>query len=334
MGDSNHEDLAPACLKSVIAEEEWVGLSGTVYGSDGKTPLEGVVVSLNQGNKKIDYMTTQSDGKYHFTVPAGVYNLVAQYQQSSETVMVTVNDATKQDIVMSGSNTGSILKVNAEGDKDFGVAVGGLNDEAQSIREKENIPDNKNVSVVMTVELKTDETAKNASSFNSLSQNKSFMFFDVTVEKTVGSDTTAMSTTTNVIEIAVPYEKINRHDLAVYYSDGTGVRALKESSGKEEGTYRIDKENGYIYIYTNRFSTSAIGYTPHYKLSNTVELGSFKGKANVFLIGQNGEGIFKLENASISKIGFADIPKGKYIMTLTWSDGATNTLTVPITVSK
>ena len=333
-GDSNHNDLAPYCLKVVIAEEEWVGLSGTVYYSDGVTPLENVVVTLMQGDKKVDYVTTKTDGKYSFTVPTGIYNVVAERQNTSETIMVTVFENTTQNIVMSGSQTESLLKVNSNGDSSFGVAVGGLDKEADSIRNVENIPDNKSVSVVMTVELKTDETAKNASSFNSLSENKSFMFFDVTVEKTVDSRKTTLNTTTNVIEIAVPYKQINRHDLTVYYSDGTGVRTFTESSSKENGTYRIDKANGYIYIYTNRFSTFAIGYTPHYKLNSEVTLGAFKGKVSAVLTGQNGEGVYKLENVNVSGIRFADVPKGKYSMKLTWNDGATNTLTVPVKVSK
>ena len=331
VADRNHNDLSPTYVKVVIAEESWVTLSGVLYENDGKTPLGDSVVTLTKGNQQIDYVITDSNGNYEFIVPEGTYNIVANGHGVSATGMVKIFDNTSQDFVMSGGKTESIIKVN--GDSNFGITAGGLNEEAYSIRKSGNIDSDTNVSVLMTVESKADNTAKNTAAFSTLMRRKSFMFFDVKLEATVGSNITVLKTTNNVLEIAVPYTKVNRRGLSVYYSDGSGVKSFKESDSKENGTYSIDKENGFIYIYSNQFSTFAIGYIPYYHVKSTVSLGSFKGNATVILDGQNGEGNFELKDIDLSKISFADIPKGEYKMSVTWKDGATNTLTMPITVS-
>ena len=331
VADRNHNDLSPTYVKVVIAEESWVTLSGVLYENDGKTPLGDSVVTLTKGNQQIDYVITDSNGNYEFIVPAGTYNIVANGHGVYTTGMFKIFDNTSQDFVMSGGKTESIIKVC--GDSNFGITAGGLNEEAYSIRKSGNIDSDTNVSVLMTVESKADNTATNTAAFSTLMRRKSFMFFDVKLEATVGSDITVLKTTNNVLEIAIPYTKVNRRGLSVYYSDGSGVKSFKESDSKENGTYSVDKKNGFIYIYSNQFSTFAIGYTPYYHVKSTVSLGSFKGNATVMLDGQNGEGNFELKDIDLSKISFADIPKGEYKMSVTWKDGATNTLTMPITVS-
>ena len=146
------------------------------------------------------------------------------------------------------------------------------------------------------------------------------------------STTTVINETANVLEIAVPYEKVGKRGLAVYYSDGAGTRELKESASKEEGTFFVDKANGMIYIYSNRFSTFAIGYTPYYQVSSSASLGSFQGTVTVTLTSEDGAQVYKFENVSMDTIRFADVPKGQYTMTVTWVDGVENTLTFPITI--
>jgi hypothetical protein len=304
-----------------------------LYQSDGVTPIEGATITLMNGNKQLDYEITKSDGKYTFTVPSGAYTLVSNYNGISDTTLIELFEDKEQDIEMLEGNTQSLLTVNSDDENNFGVAVGGLNEEAKAIRKADNLSAEQSLSVMMTVETKTQQTAKNAKPFEELTTNKSFMFFDVTLEKTVDSTTTQLSSSENVIEIAVPYEKINRRGIEVYYCDGGETQVLKESNSKEEGTFRIDKENGLIFIYAKSFSTFAIGYTPYYQVNTSVSLGSFEGSATVIVNGLNGEGEYTLDNVSLSNISFADIPKGKYEMTITWEDGATNTLKMPITVS-
>ena len=330
--DSNHNDLAPVCIKVVLAEKDWVKLDGVLYQNDGITPLAGAQVTLISGNQTVDFIATDGSGEYWFIVPTGVYNIVAAHEQITETTMVTLLKDTKQDTVMPDGRTESLLKVDAA-DGDFGVAVGGLDREAYHIRTSENVPADTYVSVTMTVKPKTEETAANADPILELAKNKSLEFFDIKVEKTVGSVKTSMKKTESVLEIAVPYSKTAKRGLAVYACGGTNVQTFTESSSKKEGTFRVDKENGIIYIYSNRASTFALGYTPYYRVDSSVSLGSFEGTATVTISSLYDETeVYTLENVEIGNICFDDIPKGQYIMTITWEDGVSNTLTVPLTI--
>jgi hypothetical protein len=330
IADENHNNLQPVCIKVVLAKEEWVSLKGTLFEEDGVTPAKDATVTLVKGSEKVDYEITPTNGAYKFTVPTGIYNIVVQYNGHSETIMINISDGMEQDIVMLEGNTDSLLTVNGD---NFGAVVGGLNDEALSVRAASGVADDKKVAVSMTVESKTDKTAKNAKAFKELTTSRSFMFFDAEITKTVDDETTVMTSTDNVIEIAVPYPKTSRRGINVYYSDGTGLKEYSSSSSKEAGTFRVDKENGYIYIYAKHFATFAIGYTPYYRVNSSISLGSFKGKIDVTITGKNNEGTYTLKNVSTNAVSFADVPKGKYEMTITWPDGAENTLTMPFTVS-
>ena len=330
IADENHNDLQPVCIKVVLAKEKWVSLKGTLFESDGTTPAKDATVTLIKGSEKIDYEITPNNGAYKFTVPSGIYNIVVEYNDHTETIMIDISEGMEQDIVMLEGNTDSLLTVNGD---DFGAVVGGLNDEAVSVRTSSGVTDDKKVAVSMTVEAKTDKTAKNAKAFNELTTGRSFMFFDAEIKKTVDEETTVMTSTDNVLEIAVPYAKTSRRGILVYYSDGSGLKEYKEDTSKDAGTFTVDKEKGYIYIYAKRFATFAIGYTPYYRVNSSISLGSFTGKIDVTIEGKNGEGTFKLENVATDKVSFADVPKGKYEMTITWTDGAENTLTMPFTVS-
>ena len=332
ISDANHNDLPAFSVRVILSEKDWVELSGSLYGSDGVTAIGDAVVTLMKGNRKVDYAVTSSDGNYRFIVPAGVYNVVAEYQQNTQTSMAALFSDKTQDTVMSGGKTESQLRVVSFGDSTFVVAVDGLNEEASHIRKADNIPEDKSVSVLMTVEPKTETNSLNARTISLFAKNKSLVFFDAKVEKTVDSTKTVLDETENVLEIAVPYEKVGKRGLAVYSSDSSDVRTLKESTNKEDGTFSVDKENNVINIYSNRFSTFAIGYTPYYQVQSSASLGSFEGTVTVSVASEDGSEVFKLENVDPDKISFADIPKGEYTVTVTWTEGVENTLTFPLTV--
>ena len=67
-------------------------------------------------------------------------------------------------------------------------------------------------------------------------------------------------------------------------------------------------------------------------MQSAATLGSFKGTVSVKVTSESGEEVFQLENVSADKMDFTDVPKGKYTMTITWVDGAENTLTFPLTI--
>lgn len=333
VGDDNHLDLEPKFFRVVLAEPNWVTISGVLCLRDGETPVGGIGVELKKGNEKVDAVVTEADGTYKFIVPAGVYNLVSVHDNIVETTMVVAYEDAEQNIMMSEGLTNSEIVVNPGSEDDIGVAVGGLNEEAYIIRETEGVPEDKTVFVVMTVESKTDETADSANVIKETIKYKSFTFFDLRVEKTVDSVTTVMDTTTSVLEIAIPYEKVNKKGLAVYSSHNGSVLTFVESDSKENGTFRVDKENGIVFVYTNSFSTYAIGYTPYYRVTAALSLGSFKGNANVSVKSVEGEDIYTLENVDAGNLVLTDIPAGQYFVTVTWTQGTDNKLVFNMTVA-
>ena len=332
--DENHNDLAPMCLKVTIAESEWVTLEGVVYEREGKTPVEGATITLTRGNKTVDIFRTQADGGYKFIVPAGVYSIVTEYNDLVNTSLITLKTDAENDLAISEGKTESRLNVNSGDDEDLGVAVGGLDEEAYSIREAEGVPAGKSVSVTMTVEVKSEAAAKDSAAIRDVAKRKSLEFFEISIEKTIDSEKTVIDTTTNVLEIALPYANAKKKGIAVYSCHGAEAIAFTESESRENGTFRVDAEEGVVYVYSNRFSTYAIGYTPYYKVSGTISLGSFEGTATVTLTSEDDGTVYTLENVASGAISFEDVPGGDYVMTVVWKDGATNTISMPITIWK
>ena len=310
---------------AVPQEKQW-RLTGTV--KDGTTPVVGAELTLMQGNNAIAVETTDAQGNYYFVVDEGVYNLVVAYADTTATAFVALYADTEKDISITGDKTESKLNVVTE--EDLGIAVGGLEKEAQDIRAAH--PEALSVTVQMTIEPKTEETAANATPIVENVKNKQFAFLDITVEQMINEVRAVLDNTTNVIEIAIPYAKINRRGLTVYsYHDNT-VRTFVESNSRENGTYRVDKENGYVYVYTNSFSTYAIGYTPYYRMATALSLGGYTGNVTVTLDSQEEDLSYTLEDVEIDNVCFADVAMGTYTMTVTWRDGAVNTLKMTISV--
>ena len=114
VADKNHTDISPSYVKVVLADEKWVTFKGVLYQSDESTPISKANITLMKGNEKIDYEITQSDGKYEFTVPTGVYNIVATYQSTKKTEIIEVYEDNKIfDIIMPDGKTESLLTVNS-----------------------------------------------------------------------------------------------------------------------------------------------------------------------------------------------------------------------------
>ena len=331
VGDKNHNDIAPTAVRVILSERDWVKLSGVVYEKDGKTVIENAVITLMKGNQTVDYVITDGNGTYRFIAHTGVYNIAAEYGQNTQIVMVKLFADTTQNIIMSGSNTESHLEIDSSDENTTAIAVDGLDEEANSVRENGNVSDDESISVLMTVASQSEADSSYAEAISAYAKDKSFIFFGAQIEVTIEQTTTIMSKTTNVLEIAVPYAKIAKRGLAVYYADRNGVRKFTQSDDKTDGTFIADKENGIVYIYTSRFSTFGIGYTPYFEVKSSLSFGSFDGDVSVTLVNENGR-MYKLENVTLESISFEDIPKGEYTMTITWVDGVENTLTFPIKI--
>ena len=308
---------------------EWNGLSGIVYASDGLTPIAGAKVKLVQGNETYDIAFTDANGQYHFSCPDGFYNLVVEYGDSSKTVLVESSEGAVKNIVLSEGKTDSILDV----DGDLGVAVGGLDLEAEAIRKAEGIPEDKDVCLTMNVAQKPAETAQNADEIMEEAPEKDFEFYEIKVEKKVDDVTSELDQTNNVIEVVIPYANVTKREVSVSsYHDGKVVNYV-ESDTKEAGTFILDKENGLVKIYANQFSTFGISYTPYFNIGATITLGSYTGVVTATLTNvATNEVVAKLENVALDQVAFQDLKRGQYLLTITWVDGAPNTITMPIKI--
>ena len=139
-----------------------------------------------------------------------------------------------------------------------------------------------------------------------------------------------------MLEIIVPYDfsKKMQTTVKVYRYHGTSATALTEATTKADGTYRLDRENNLVYIYANQFSTYAIGFTPTYAVSGTLNFGSFTGAVSFSLAGNS---IQKTASSTVTNgegsYSFTGVPAGTYDMTASWNeDGKAQTLTFTVMV--
>ena len=121
------------------------------------------------------------------------------------------------------------------------------------------------------------------------------------------------------------------HDEAVLSFTRLAARPAKDV--REHGTFYVDLENMCIYVYSNKFSTFAIGYTAYYHLSGSMTFGSFDGTVDATLTTADGTVVATLTDVAFDAIDFTtSIPKGDYLLTITWTEGVSNSITIPFTV--
>ena len=329
VADTNHNSIAPAYLKITLAEPEWMTIKGTITFGDGSAAADDVTVTLMSGNTVVDTIDTDANGGYYFTVPAGIYNIVVTSGDVTQTVMVDITEGTVRDITLSEGNTKSVLDVVSS---DKSIVVGGLDEEAASVRSSEGLSYDRSVTVKMTVATVSAGATTASVAISDYAQDRYLEYYDMKVEKTVDSVTTALSETQNVLEVAIPFSYTSKRDLAVYRCDGGDVQELTQSSTGAADTYRVDYEAGLVYIYSNRVQTYAISYKPYYRVNSLLTLGSFGGSVSVKLTKDTTGVTYELNNVSLQNISFTGVPKGTYTMTVTWKDGAENTLTLPFVI--
>ena len=326
--DKNHNSLAPKCFKVTLAEPAWESISGKILNNDN-TPAPGAKVILMRGNEVVDTITSNENGEYYFTVPKGVYNMVVKVNGVTVTNIADVTGNVNSDITLPAPNTDSVLDIVSS---DKSIAVGGLEQEASLIRQNEKVPDDVNVTVKMTVQAIAESDTDGSKAITSFAKDKYIEFYNLSVEKTVGSVTTKMNTTQTVMEIVIPCSFTNKRELQVFTCDVGDVTATTESDSGAPGTYRVDTENGLIYIYTTSFATVALAYQPYFSVTSFLSLGSYTGNVSVKLEKESGNKIFELNDVSVEDIAFKGVPRGTYTMTVQWVDGVENTITLPFNI--
>lgn len=239
------------------------GISGTVTDDDG-TAVSGAAVRLMHGNTQISQTSTDAQGNYSFSgVEPGLYNVVAEQNSVTKTILVTITDqnAANQNIKMPDGSKNSVVEVKGQTPP---VVVGGVD----AIAEAETVSSGDTVTVKLTVEQK--DTPSDKADIDAAAQGKMIgLYLDLSLVKTVkpasgsSTDTTISDTQGKVLEVVVPYDLTGKQGITVYRKHGAeAASALTESNTGKDGTFHLDKVNGLIHIFADKFSTYAVAYTP------------------------------------------------------------------------
>lgn len=257
-------DQDKTCNTCGYERELTYAISGTVMDHEGNG-VSAATVTLMLGNQVIATATTDSQGNYSFSgVPAGLYNIAAEKDRVTKTILVEMTNASavEQNIQMPEGKTNSVVEV--KGSDTPAVVVGGVD----AVAEEETAAPGETVTVKLTVE-KQDSPADKAELDTVISGKKDdVLYLDLSLEKQINDQEPQVITDTEdqVLEIVVPYDFTGKKDVTVYRKHGvndaeklTGL-STRPTENFTDGRFYADGV-GKVYIYASKFSTYAIGYT-------------------------------------------------------------------------
>ncbi len=185
-----------------------------------------------------------------------------------------------------------------EGDVDL-VVADGLNDIAK--KEKTD------VLLAVKVQEETDGSESQTTIKNIENAPKNFGFYDITLKKSTGG---TISDASSVIEIKLPYDFARKRNIKVYrYHNGNAAELAQLENRNTvkpftDGTCFVDTQNGYIYIYSSKFSIYSVAYD---KMSSSSSVsGSSSTNYYTVTFETNGAGSVKSQN--VAKDGAAKEP--------------------------
>ncbi|MDO4270935.1 MAG: S-layer homology domain-containing protein, partial [Eubacteriales bacterium] len=244
---------APAPLYSI---------GGTVVDSAGSSGVKGATVKLMQGKTQLAQTTTGSTGQYSFAdIPAGLYNVVAETDEVTATILVELNtDAYDKDIRLPNGSKSSVVEVTGADTPD--VIVGGV----EEVAKNQSAGSDESITVKLTVE-KQDSPA-NKDEIVAVAGDQTLLYLDVSLMllKGSGEPQDLGSSNSKVLELVLPYDFTSKKDVTVYRYHGDNAGKLTKldtaPSPAQDNTFWADTKNGYLHIYASQFSTYAVGYTP------------------------------------------------------------------------
>ena len=191
---------------------------------------------------------------------------------------------------------------NSEGNTQ-NVTANGLNDVAKA--------EKTDVSLVVKA-LEDSKDSEGQKAIKSISGVPNHLgFYDIELlKKSTGE---AITEAPNTIEIRLPYNFYKKKSIKVYrYHAGSAeeLSGLNERAAApyEDGKCFIDTENGYIYIYSSKFSTYSVGYN---KVSSGTgnSKGGGSGTAVSYTVSFETNGAGELESLTVAKNGVIKEPK-------------------------
>ncbi len=204
-------------------------------------PGEGVVESTDNNT-----YAGLEDGYYNMTVTDNAGNKM--------TVLVEVvgGDLVLDEVNSLVEGVGTVVESNVT---DY--AVGGAAQQAAKLSAKNN---NEPVTVTTTIEPSViDKTDAAQTAISAKSESGNLYFIDITPTYTVNNGAAQPLSKTDVMfKIVIPFEAAAEGTVEVYrYHDGVAEK-MEESDGTSEG---FEVKNGCVIIYSEKFSTYAIGYS-------------------------------------------------------------------------
>lgn len=183
------------------------------------------------------------------------------------------------------------------------VTADGLNDIAKS--EKTDV----SLVVKTQADSKDSEGQKAIKSISGVPNR--LVFYDIELLKK--STREAITEAPNTIEIRLPYNFYKKKSIKVYRYHAGSAEELsglnkRAAAPYEDGKCFVDTDNGYIYIYSSKFSTYAVGYN---KVSSGTgnSKGGGGGTAVSYTVSFETNGAGELESLTVSKNGVIKEPK-------------------------
>ncbi len=230
-------------------------LNGTVKDSNGVLQ-SGATVKLMQGSTIVAQTMTGADGVYFFgNLKSGSYNVVAAKDGKTVTKLVVITGNMIQDMAIpAAASNNSVLVVTNEPSADkIPLTVGGLDDLASL--------ESADITMTVTAKVADDGDGEQKAIKEKSGSQAVGIYLNMTVKK--GSVT--QTSTSNVLEIVIPFNFNGKTDINVYRYHGGQAVALNKLTNKPapftDGNFYLDPANGLIYVYASEFSTYAVAYT-------------------------------------------------------------------------
>lgn len=275
--------------ETITLTAKWKPINFTVGGKvvqgNPEQDVSGATVKLMKGSTVVKTAVTDENGTFTFDgdIPAGAYNLVTVYNDRTNTTLITVkNGDVNETVKLPPAGVDSHLDVKAGTPP---VAVGGLDEEASYI--KTNTAGATSASVTMTVESKGEpqvptaavEAMKNelkANPSSAPSEPMAAEYLDITMEKTVDSNTTPLTETNKPIKIVWPFDFTGKEKVTFVRYHGTDAKVL-DTSKPNDGSCELDEMNNTVTIYASKFSYYAAFYNVQYNLTFHANGGTLSG---------------------------------------------------------
>ena len=204
---------------------------------------------------------TGTDGNFTLSsIPAGEYNIVVTTEDGktvTKLVKIENKDVSDIKVVIPTRNLSSVVEVKPATPA---VLVGGLDELAKAKEDKGTT-----VVVKLTVEQKAENAVNEAvkNGIEAAAAKNKLEYLDMNVNMTADGHSSPISDTGKVLEIIVPYDMTGKCNIAVYRHHDNQALAFEKlgnrpTSDYRDGTFFVG--NDFIVIYTQKFSTYAIGY--------------------------------------------------------------------------